>query len=216
MLSSFGGDAQAAKTGFCGLWAIVYSPKTGTTTRLMIADAFDDSCVRLSCVPLLPLLTTDAPSSSRQVGPHAGVDRRHLRLVPRPLWHVDRRQEECRQGRVVDPDRRARRPVRPFRCTGPLSLVDPQRVQSLTSLCIAGSRTRASGSARRTRAGADEPQVRRWLEPLPLSRARVRRGRVTSLLQGGVLMCNLCEVWVLYNDEYEARTGRTRTKKRRS
>ncbi|GAA5935915.1 hypothetical protein JCM3775_007361 [Rhodotorula graminis] len=45
MLSSFAGDAQAAKTGFCGLWADVYSPKTGTTTKLMIADAFDDAWV---------------------------------------------------------------------------------------------------------------------------------------------------------------------------
>ncbi|KPV75084.1 uncharacterized protein RHOBADRAFT_44600 [Rhodotorula graminis WP1] len=45
MLSSFAGHAQAAKTGFCGLWADVYSPKTGTTTKLMIADAFDDAWV---------------------------------------------------------------------------------------------------------------------------------------------------------------------------
>ncbi|GAA5911367.1 hypothetical protein JCM8208_005232 [Rhodotorula glutinis] len=45
MLSSFSGDAQAAKTGFCGLWADVYSPKTGSTTKLMIADAFDDTWV---------------------------------------------------------------------------------------------------------------------------------------------------------------------------
>lgn len=30
------------------------------------------------------------------------------------------------------------------------------------------------------------------------------------MLQGGVLKCNLCEVWVLYNDGYGARTGRTR------
>ncbi|GAA5843491.1 hypothetical protein JCM9279_000766 [Rhodotorula babjevae] len=45
MLSSFSGDAEAAKTGFCGQWASVYSPKTGKTTQLMIADAFDDSWV---------------------------------------------------------------------------------------------------------------------------------------------------------------------------
>ncbi|GAA5967643.1 hypothetical protein JCM11641_005721 [Rhodosporidiobolus odoratus] len=45
MLASFNQDSAAAKTGFCGLEAQVYSPKTGTTTTLIIADAFDDTWV---------------------------------------------------------------------------------------------------------------------------------------------------------------------------
>ncbi|BGP48701.1 hypothetical protein JCM10450v2_004577 [Rhodotorula kratochvilovae] len=46
MLSSFSQDAAAAKTAFCGLAAEVYSPKTGKTVTLYIADAFDDTWVR--------------------------------------------------------------------------------------------------------------------------------------------------------------------------
>ncbi|KAJ8294364.1 hypothetical protein OF846_002893 [Rhodotorula toruloides] len=46
MLSSFNGDATAAKKGFCGLKATVYSPKTGRLIPMIIADAFDDKWVR--------------------------------------------------------------------------------------------------------------------------------------------------------------------------
>ncbi|PRQ74709.1 hypothetical protein AAT19DRAFT_15062 [Rhodotorula toruloides] len=46
MLSSFNGDATAAKKGFCGLKATVYSPKTGKQVSMIIADALDDKWVR--------------------------------------------------------------------------------------------------------------------------------------------------------------------------
>ncbi|GAA5939527.1 hypothetical protein JCM10213_009116 [Rhodosporidiobolus nylandii] len=46
MLKSFKNDAAAAKTAFCGLEADVYSPATGTTTTLILADAFDPKWVR--------------------------------------------------------------------------------------------------------------------------------------------------------------------------
>ncbi|GAA5999812.1 hypothetical protein JCM10207_005922 [Rhodosporidiobolus poonsookiae] len=45
MLSSFDNDATATKTGLCGLEAKVYSPATGKTVDLIIADAFDDDWV---------------------------------------------------------------------------------------------------------------------------------------------------------------------------
>ncbi|GEM10022.1 hypothetical protein Rt10032_c09g4039 [Rhodotorula toruloides] len=43
MLSSFAGDAPAAKKAFCGLKATVHSPKTGKQVSMIIADAFDDN-----------------------------------------------------------------------------------------------------------------------------------------------------------------------------
>ncbi|GAA6039500.1 hypothetical protein JCM8097_009583 [Rhodosporidiobolus ruineniae] len=46
MLSSFDNDATKAKTGFCGLEAEVYSPKTGALVTMIIADAFDDTWVK--------------------------------------------------------------------------------------------------------------------------------------------------------------------------
>ncbi|BGP25099.1 hypothetical protein JCM10295v2_004019 [Rhodotorula toruloides] len=46
MLSSFAGDAPAAKKAFCGLKATVHSPKTGKQVSMIIADAFDDNWVR--------------------------------------------------------------------------------------------------------------------------------------------------------------------------
>lgn len=46
MLASFDQDSVAAKRAFCGLEAEVYSPRTGKTVTLYIADAFDDKWVR--------------------------------------------------------------------------------------------------------------------------------------------------------------------------
>ncbi|GAA5983814.1 hypothetical protein JCM10908_005937 [Rhodotorula pacifica] len=46
MLASFNQDSVAAKKAFCGLEAKVYSPATGKTVTLYIADAFDDEWVR--------------------------------------------------------------------------------------------------------------------------------------------------------------------------
>ncbi|KWU42025.1 hypothetical protein RHOSPDRAFT_36438 [Rhodotorula sp. JG-1b] len=46
MLASFDQDSAAAKRAFCGLEAEVYSPRTGKTVTLYIADAFDDKWVR--------------------------------------------------------------------------------------------------------------------------------------------------------------------------
>ncbi|GAA5863017.1 hypothetical protein JCM8547_003652 [Rhodosporidiobolus lusitaniae] len=45
MLSSFNDDEAKAKEAFCGLEANVYSPKTGQTVTLYIADGFDDTWV---------------------------------------------------------------------------------------------------------------------------------------------------------------------------
>ncbi|GAA5972375.1 hypothetical protein JCM8115_001315 [Rhodotorula mucilaginosa] len=46
MLASFDQNSAAAKQAFCGLEAEVYSPRTGKTVTLYIADAFDDKWVR--------------------------------------------------------------------------------------------------------------------------------------------------------------------------
>lgn len=74
MLSSFSGDAQAAKTGFCGLWADVYSPKTGSTTKLMIADAFDDTCAAHSALPPVPAPSSRPPPRNSWVLTPASID----------------------------------------------------------------------------------------------------------------------------------------------
>ncbi|GAA6060472.1 hypothetical protein JCM10212_007103 [Sporobolomyces blumeae] len=45
MLANYGGDAMAARKAYCGLEAVVTTPD-GTSSTLVVADAFDDTWVR--------------------------------------------------------------------------------------------------------------------------------------------------------------------------
>ncbi|GAA5820734.1 hypothetical protein JCM11251_003133 [Rhodosporidiobolus azoricus] len=46
MRNNFGGDDAKAKAAFCGLWTVVYSPKTGKEVKMIIADGFDDAWIK--------------------------------------------------------------------------------------------------------------------------------------------------------------------------
>lgn len=71
MLASFDQNSAAAKQAFCGLEAEVYSPRTGKTVTLYIADAFDDKWVRTpsSIDVLFDSVRSACPSSLNYTAP---------------------------------------------------------------------------------------------------------------------------------------------------